>query len=119
MLSYNRVNLLIMRSSAPSFFFSSVLTSVYLLIVSVEVVVVVVALDHTQTHKFGRTPLDEGSGLRTDLYLTTLSTHKIQTDIHVLGGIRTHNANKRVAADPRLRPRGHSDRPYSFFEPCL
>jgi hypothetical protein len=27
------------------------------------------------------------------------------------GGIRTHNPNKRAAADPRPRPRGHWDRP--------
>ena len=26
------------------------------------------------------------------------------------GGIRTRNPSKRVAADPRLRPRGHWDR---------
>jgi hypothetical protein len=34
-----------------------------------------------------------------------------QTDIHSPGGIRTHNLNRRVAADLRLRPRGHWDRP--------
>jgi len=33
--------------------------------------------------------------------------HSQQTDIHASGGIRTHNPNKRAAADPRLRPRGH------------
>jgi hypothetical protein len=43
------------------FFLSSVLSSAYLLIVGVEVIV---ALDHTQTHKLGRTPLDEGSARR-------------------------------------------------------
>jgi hypothetical protein len=32
------------------------------------------------------------------------------TDIHVPGGIRTHNPSKRTAVDPRLRPRGHWDR---------
>jgi hypothetical protein len=31
------------------------------------------------------------------------------TDIHVPDGIRTHIPNKREAADPRLRPRGHWD----------
>ena len=35
-----------------------------------------------------------------------------QTNIHVPGGIRTHNPSKRVAADLRLRPRGHWDRLY-------
>jgi hypothetical protein len=36
--------------------------------------------------------------------------NKHNTNIHVLGGIRTHNPSKRAAADPRLRPRGHWDR---------
>jgi hypothetical protein len=27
------------------------------------------------------------------------------------GGIRTHNPSKRLAADPRLIPRGHRERP--------
>ena len=33
-----------------------------------------------------------------------------QTDIHVPGGIRTHNLSRRVAADIHLRPLGHWDR---------
>jgi len=33
-----------------------------------------------------------------------------QTDIHALGGTRTHNLSRRAAIDPRLRPRGHWDR---------
>jgi hypothetical protein len=57
----------------------------------------------------GRTPLDEWSARRTDLYLTKHNTHK--RDIHVTGGIRTHDPSKRAAADPRLRPRGHWERP--------
>ena len=36
--------------------------------------------------------------------------HSQQTDIHALGGIRTHNPSKRVAEDPRPRPHGHWDR---------
>jgi hypothetical protein len=55
------------------FFLSSVLSSVYLLIVGVEVIV---ALDHTQTHELGRATLDEGSALRRDLYLITHNTPK-------------------------------------------
>jgi hypothetical protein len=43
---------------------------------------------------------------RRDLYLTTHNTH-----IHDLSRIRTHNPSKQTAADPRLRPRGHWDRP--------
>jgi hypothetical protein len=66
--------------------------------------------DHTlfRHTTLGRTPLDEGPARRRD-YLTTLNTQK--TDIHALVGIRTQNHRKRVAADPRLRPRGHWDRP--------
>ena len=32
-------------------------------------------------------------------------------NIHAFGGVRTHNASKREAADPSLRPRGHWHRP--------
>jgi len=38
-----------------------------------------------------------------------------KTDIHALGGIRTHNPSKRAAADPRLRPRGLWDRHWLQF----
>jgi hypothetical protein len=34
--------------------------------------------------------------------------HLQETNIHVLGEIRTRN-NKRATVDPRLRPRGHLD----------
>jgi hypothetical protein len=33
-----------------------------------------------------------------------------KTNIHAPGGIRTHNASNRSAADPRIRPLGHWDR---------
>ena len=36
--------------------------------------------------------------------------HSQQTDLHAVGGIRTHNLSRRAAADLRLRPRGHWDR---------
>jgi len=36
--------------------------------------------------------------------------HSKQTNIHALGGIRTHDLNGRAAEDLRLRPRGHWDR---------
>ena len=38
-----------------------------------------------------------------------------ETNIHVPGGIQTHNPSKRAAADPRLRLRGHWDRRISSF----
>jgi hypothetical protein len=34
-----------------------------------------------------------------------------QTDIHVPGGIRNRNPSRRTVADPRLKLRGHWDRP--------
>ena len=36
--------------------------------------------------------------------------HSQQTNIHALGGIRTHNLSRRATEDLRLRPRGHWDR---------
>jgi hypothetical protein len=35
------------------------------------------------------------------------------TNIHALGGIRTHDRSRRAAAELHLRPRGHWDRPFS------
>jgi hypothetical protein len=47
-------------------------------------------LDHTQRRTtIGKTPLDQWSARRRDLYLTTHNTHNRQTDIHASGGIRT------------------------------
>jgi hypothetical protein len=61
---------------------------------------------HTHTHTLGRTPLNEGSACRRDIYLTTHNNHKS----HSPSGIRTRNLSKRAAADRRLRPDGHRDR---------
>ena len=70
-------------------------------------------LDHTQRHTtVGRTPLDEWSASRRDLYLTTHNTH----NIHAPGGdSKTHNPSKRAAAVLRLWPRGHRDRPVAWL----
>ena len=66
--------------------------------------------DSTEWHTtVARTPLDEWSDLRRDLYLTN-TQHSQQTNIHVPGGIRTRNPNRQAAADPRLWPFGHWDR---------
>ena len=55
--------------------------------------------------------------VHTQLYVllpnTTLTT---DTNIHVADGIRTHNPSKRAAANPRLKPRGHWDRPQLFLK---
>ena len=68
-------------------------------------------LDHTQRRiTVGRTPLDEWSARRRDLYLTTHNNHNRQTSMPP-GGIRTHDLTRRAATDLRLRPRGYWDRP--------
>ena len=41
--------------------------------------------------------------------------HSQQTNIQALGGIRTHNLNRRVAVDLRLRLRGHWDLHLKFI----
>jgi hypothetical protein len=66
---------------------------------------------HDQTQwrtTVGRTPLDEWSARRRDLYLTTHTT--LTTDIHAPGGMWTRDPSRRPSADPRLRPLGHWDR---------
>ena len=71
-------------------------------------------LDHTRWRTtVGRTPLDEWSARRKDLYLTTLK-HSRQTNIHAPGGIRTHDLSRRAAADLCLRLRDHWDRQVSI-----
>ena len=41
--------------------------------------------------------------------------HSQQTNIHAPGEIRTYNLSRRVAADLRLRPRGHWGRHCTYF----
>jgi hypothetical protein len=68
-------------------------------------------LDHTQRRTtVGRTPLDEWSARRRDVYLTTHTQNSHETNIHTPGGNRTRNLSRRVVADLRLRPCGHWDR---------
>jgi len=67
-------------------------------------------LDHTQRRTaVGRTPLDEWSARRRDLYLTTHDTHNRQTSMPPVG-FEPHDLNWRAAADRSLRPRGHWNR---------
>jgi len=68
---------------------------------------------HTHTHSLGMTPLDEGSVLPRHLYLTAHNTHKRENPCP--GGIRIRSTNKRAAADPRLRQRGHWNRLRSLY----
>jgi hypothetical protein len=74
-------------------------------------------LDHTQWRTtVGRTPLDKWSALaETSTWQhKTLATDR-QTDSHAPGGIRSHNLTRRAAADLRLRPRGHWERPSTLL----
>jgi hypothetical protein len=57
----------------------------------------------------GRTPLDEWSASRRELYLKTHNTQNRQTSMPT-GGSRTHDLSRWAAADTRLIPRGHRDR---------
>ena len=53
-------------------------------------------LDHTQWRTtVGRTPLDEGSARRRDVYLTTYNTHNRQTSMPSVGFEPTISAGKR------------------------
>jgi hypothetical protein len=64
-------------------------------------------LDHTHIQTHGRTPLDEWSARRRDLYLHRTTQ---QTDIHASSGIRNRDPSNQAAADLRLRRHGHWDR---------
>jgi hypothetical protein len=98
----------ITRIPGPLFSFRS--PSLFYLLVHSRCRGFLFSLDHTQTHTtVGRTPLDEGSARRRDLYLITQTLYKRQTSMSP-GGIRTHDPSKRSAVDLRLRPRGHWDR---------
>jgi hypothetical protein len=69
-------------------------------------------LDHTQRRAtVGRTPLDEWSARRRDLYLTT---HNRQISTAPVG-FRTHDCSRRAAVDLSLRPRGHWDRQINVY----
>ena len=68
-------------------------------------------LDHTQRRTtVDRTPLDEWSARRRDLYLTTHNTHNRKTAMLPVG-FEPHDLSRRAAEDLRLRPRGQWDRP--------
>jgi hypothetical protein len=62
-------------------------------------------LDHTQRHSIvGRTPLDEGSARRRDLYFTTQNTHNTQTFMPPVGFELTFSADER----PQTYTLGHT-----------
>ena len=70
-----------------------------------------VTLKHTT---LGRTPLNERSARRRNLYLTTSNTHKRQASMPPIL-FETAITAKRAAANPCLRPRGHCDRRASMY----
>ena len=71
--------------------------------------------DHNQRRTtVGRTHLDELSARRRDLYLTTHNTHNRLTSIPPVGFEPTI-WGRRVAAELRVRPRGHWDRIWKWI----
>jgi len=86
--------------------FFLILTSFYLRIVGAKGNCC--TLSHS-TRAFGRTPLDEGTARRSDIYLTTHNTLQ-ETDLCAPGGLRTRNSSRRTTADPCLRLRDYRDR---------
>ena len=41
--------------------------------------------------------------------------HSLERDIYAADGIRTRSPSQWAVADPRLRPRGHWNRPFTFY----
>ena len=72
-------------------------------------------LDHTQWRTtVGRTPLDEWSALRRDLYLTTHNTQNRQSSKPTVGFEPTISG-RGAAVNLSLKPRGHWDRHYKRY----
>jgi hypothetical protein len=71
--------------------------------------------DHTQTHNtVGRTPLDEWSAVRRDVYQTTHNIHMRHASVP-LAGFEPAIPSKWTPGDASLRPRGHWDRLFSVY----
>jgi hypothetical protein len=65
-------------------------------------------------HTPGRTPLNQWSACRRGRY--PHNTQQTQeTNIHALGRIRIRDPTNQAAADQRLRPHDHPDRPMDKF----
>ena len=80
----------------------------------------IVAPDHlndTHTHTHGKTPLDEGSARRRELYLTPHNTYKRQISMHPAGSEPANPASERPWIHA-LSPSGHQDRlePHILYE---
>ena len=73
-------------------------------------------LDHTQRRlAFGRTPLDEWSARRRDLYLTTHNTHNRQTPVPPVGFGCTISVGQTYALDRAAAGTGHL-RAFSYLK---
>jgi len=96
-----------------SFFFLSffvITTSFYLLNLGVEDYCK--TWSHSVTHTQTDTHTLSLGHLRTsNRPVAESTTRQHTTDSYASGGIRTRNLSKRTAAHPRVRPRGHQDRP--------
>ena len=68
-------------------------------------------LDHTQRRTHSQKDSSGRVISSSQWPLPDNTQHSQQTNIHALGGIRTHDRSRRAAVDLRLRPRGHWDRP--------
>jgi hypothetical protein len=70
----------------------------------------VMSLDHTRRHH--KRWDSSGRVISPSQRLPDSTQHSQGTNIHDPGGILTWNPSKRAAADPRLGPRGHWNRPF-------
>ena len=68
-----------------------------------------VSRSHSTTHQsVGLVWTSDDLVAETSTYQHTQNSQ--QTDVHVPGGIRTHNLSRQLAANLRLRPRDHWER---------
>jgi predicted restriction endonuclease len=71
-------------------------------------------LDYTQLrHTPNRTPLNELLVCRRGRYVHNTQQTRKTTSTHILIKIRIHNPSSEATANPRLRPHGHWDLPFS------
>ena len=79
-----------------------------------------ITANHTHTHTFTHYN-SSGRGIAlSQRPLTDYTQQPQKTNTHTPWGIRTRNTSKRETADPRIRPRGHQDRPiYILHIKCI
>lgn len=67
-------------------------------------------MTHNQKHTAGKALLKAGSDRRSGRYVQNTKQTQ-ETNIHAFCRVRTHYPNYRAAADLRLGPHGHRNRP--------